>query len=83
MHLPFRDHDRERVQCNVLATPRPKPVREAEKVRLVDLIEHVHERALDHLVLERGHAEWPLSPVRLGYQHSAHGLGSVRSAFQA
>ena len=59
------DPDRQRVQRIVLAAPRPESVREAEKVLLVDGVEHLDDGPLDDLVLQRGNAERPLPPVRL------------------
>ena len=50
----------------VLAAPRPEPVGEAEEVRLVDGVQHLHHRPLDDLVLQRGDAERPLPAVGLG-----------------
>jgi hypothetical protein len=50
----------------VLAAPRPEGVGEAEEVRLVDGVQHLHHRALDDLVLQRGDAERSLPAVGLG-----------------
>ena len=43
-----------------------RSVGEAEEVRLVDGVQHLHHRALDDLVLQRGDAERPLPAVGLG-----------------
>ena len=45
-------------------TPRPEPVRETEKVRLVDRVQRLNQRPLHDLVLQRGDAERPQPPVR-------------------
>ena len=66
----------------MLAAPRPEPVREAEKVRLVDGVEHLDGGALNDLVLQRGNAERSLPPVRLRDVHPTNRLRSVRSALQ-
>ena len=65
VHLLPLDPDRERVQRIMRAAPRPEPVGEAQEVRLVDGVEHLDDRPLDDLVLQRGDAERPLPPVRL------------------
>jgi len=59
------DPDRERIQRMMRITPRPKPIGEAQKVHLVDGVEHLDDGPLDDLVLQRGDAERPLPPVRL------------------
>jgi hypothetical protein len=50
-------------------TPRPKPVREPEEVLLVDRVQHLDERPLKDLVLQRRDPERPQSPVRLWDEH--------------
>ena len=51
------------------AAPRPEPVGEAEKVLLVDGVQHLDHRPLDDLVLQRGDAERPQPPVGLRDVH--------------
>src|SRR6516162_6353856 len=67
VHFPARDSDVERVQCIVLATPRPKPIRKTQKVLLPDVVENRPYRVLDDLVFQRrdDQRELHLSPVRL------------------
>src|SRR5271156_4505907 len=55
----------ESVQRIVLAAPRSEPVREAEKILLVDGLQNIHDSLLDDLVLQTQNAEWPLGAVRL------------------
>jgi hypothetical protein len=55
----------ESVQRIVLAAPRSEPVREAEKILLVDGLQNIHDCLLDDLVLQTQNAEWPLGAVRL------------------
>src|SRR5580704_15523022 len=43
----------ERVQCLMLASPWPEPVRETEKVRFVDGVQHLNRRTLDDLIFQR------------------------------
>ncbi|KVU25200.1 hypothetical protein WK65_14705 [Burkholderia ubonensis] len=51
----------------MLTAPGPKPVREAEKIFLVDRVQHFDHRTLDDLVLQRSNPQWALFPIRLGY----------------
>ena len=57
--------------ASMRTTPRPKPVGEAQKVLLVDRVEHLDDGPLEDLVLQRGDAERPLPPVRLRDVHPA------------
>src|SRR2546430_2124318 len=66
----------------MLASPRSEPVRKAEKIRLVDGVQHLDRRALDDLVFQRRYSERSLPPVGPWYIHPTHRLGSVRPAFQ-
>jgi hypothetical protein len=63
VHRPPGDPEGERIQRIVLGAPRSEPVGEAEEVRLVDRVQHLHQRPLDDLVLERRDAERPLPAV--------------------
>src|SRR5712692_10955925 len=65
VHLSPVNPGMESVQRIVLATPRPEPVGEAEKVLLVDGLQNNHDRLLDDLVLQTQSAERPLGAVRL------------------
>jgi hypothetical protein len=71
VHLLAFGSDHERIQRIVRATRGPKPVREAEEVRLVDGVQHLNGRPLDDLVLQRGDPERPQPPVRLRDVHPA------------
>ena len=81
VHLLRQQSRVERVQRVMLAAPRPKPVREAEKVRLVDGVEHLDGGTLNDFVFQRGHAERPLPPVVLRDVHPTNRLRSVRPRF--
>src|SRR5262249_38265171 len=59
------DPDRESVQRIMRTAPRPKTVREAPEVHLVDGVENLDGRPLDDLVLQRGDTQRPQPPVRL------------------
>src|ERR1017187_5021389 len=56
--------DRERVQRMVRAAPWPEPVGEAQEIRLIDGVEHLHDGTLGDLVFQRGNAERPQPPER-------------------
>ena len=60
VHLRLGDPDRKRVQRIMLAASGPEPVREPQKVFLVDRIEHLHHRTLDDLVFQRSDPKRPL-----------------------
>src|SRR3990170_1656016 len=82
VHLPRQQSRIERIQRTVRAAPRPKPVGEAEEVRLVDGVQHLRRRALDDLVFQRGDAQRPQPPVGFGDVRPLDRLRSIRSALQ-
>ena len=47
----------------MLAAPRPKPIGKTEKVRLVYGVQHLDQRPLQDLVLQRGDPERPKPPI--------------------
>jgi len=69
VHLLSHDPGDERIQRVMRAAPGPKPVGEPEKVRLVDGVQHLDQRPLQDLVLQRGDTERPLPPVRFRDVH--------------
>src|SRR5665213_1244311 len=70
VHLLLFDPDRQRIECVVGTTSRPEPIGVAEEVLLVDRIQHLDNRPLEHLVLQGGYSERALAPVRFRYEHS-------------
>ncbi len=56
---------------------RSKPVRESDEVLLVDHVQHLHERPLKDLVLQRGDTKRPKPPVRFRDEHSPGRLRPV------
>src|SRR5467141_3534696 len=82
VHLSRQQSRIERIQRLMLASPWSEPVREAEKVRFVDSIQHLDRRALDEFVFQRRDSERSLPPVGLGDIHPTHRLRSVRSSLQ-
>src|ERR1700760_2072184 len=65
VHLGAGDPGDQGIQRIVLAAPGAEPIREPEKVLLVDRIQHFRHGTLDDLVLERGDGERTLAAVRL------------------
>ena len=74
VHVLPRDRYRERVQRLMLVTSRPKPIRKAQKVFLVNGIEDGGHGLLDDLVLQRRDPQRALPPVVLPDVHSSRGL---------
>src|ERR1700732_3009857 len=72
----------QRIQRLMLASPWSEPVREAEKVRFVNGVQHLDRRALNDFVFQRGNSERSLPPVGLRDIHPTHRLRSVRSSLQ-
>src|SRR2546425_858113 len=80
---PLRRHPhRERIHGLMRTAPRPEPVREPEKVDLIDRVQNRDDGALDELVFQRGNPERPLPPVRLRDVRSPDRPG-VRSAIRS
>src|SRR5882724_10900826 len=82
VHLSRQQSRVERIQRLMLAAPWSEPVREAEKVRFVDSIQHLDRRALDDFVFQRRDSERSLPPVGLRDKHPTHRLRSIRSSLQ-
>src|SRR5206468_6667789 len=82
VHLSRQQSRIERVQRLMLASPWPEPIRESEKIRFVDSVQHFDRRALDDFVFQCGNSERPLPPVSLGDVHPAHRFRSVPSSLQ-
>ena len=68
--LPLDTHS-QRVQRLMRVATRPKPIREAFEVHLVNLIENGHHGLLNYLVLQRRYAQRTLPPVGLRYIDSS------------
>src|SRR6266478_6490194 len=80
VHLSRQQSRIERVQRLMLASPWPEPIRESEKIRFVDSVQHFDRRALDDFVFQRRNSERPLPPIGLGNVHPTYWLRSVRSS---
>ncbi len=69
VHLLAHDPGSERIQRVMRAATRPEPVGEAQEVRLIDGVQHLDQRPLKDLVLQRGDTERPQPPIGLWYVH--------------
>src|SRR5215210_8842542 len=61
--LPVIDPGRQRIQRVMRRASRPEPVGEADEVRLIDAVEHLHDGTLEELVLKRRDPERALPPT--------------------
>ncbi|MCY1297061.1 hypothetical protein D9M70_464850 [compost metagenome] len=66
VHLLALERDRQRIQRIVLATPRPKPIRESQEVFFIDRIQNGNDCLLYDLVLQRGNTQRTLPAVGFG-----------------
>jgi hypothetical protein len=73
VHLSLRDPDRERIQRIVRAAPGSEPV-QAEKILLVDGVQHLDHRPLDDLVLQVAMRSGRCRPSGLGMYTGREGL---------
>jgi hypothetical protein len=79
VHLLPLESDGKRIQRIMLTSLGPKPVGEADEVDLVDRVQHIDDRTLDDLVLQRCDAEGSLTTVRLRNEDATTWFCSVRS----
>src|SRR5665213_1035308 len=80
VYLLAHDSDRQRIKRIVRSASRPKAIREAAKVALVNGVHHFNHGALQDFILHRRDAEWPLPAISLRDVHPTRGLRTVRSA---
>src|SRR5271167_438303 len=80
VHALPRERIRERIQRLMLATSRPKAIREAQKVLLVNRVEDGDHGLLDDLILQRRDPQRALSPVAFRDVRPSRGQGSIRPA---
>ncbi|OIQ69282.1 hypothetical protein GALL_491200 [mine drainage metagenome] len=83
IHLPLGNPHRQGVQRIVCPASGPKPVREPEKVFLVDGVQHHDGSTLDDLVLQSDDRQRPLLAVRLRNIRPAGRKRPVRSTVDA
>jgi hypothetical protein len=65
VHLPTGNPDHQSIERIRRSAAGSEPVREPEKILLVDGAQHAGDGALDDFVLHGGNRQWPLLPVRL------------------
>ena len=82
VHFSRQQSRVERIQRLMLASAWSEPVREAEKVRFIDSVQHLNRRALNDFIFQRRDSERSLPPVGLGDVHPTHRLRSIRSSLQ-
>src|ERR1700741_2645255 len=82
VHFSRQQSRVERVQRLMLTSPWSEPVREAEKIRFINGVQHLDRRTLDDLIFQRRYSERPLPPIGLGDIHPTHGFRSVRPSLQ-
>src|SRR6266704_5500910 len=80
VHLLLQKRIRQRIQRIVLAAPRAEPIRESQKVFLVDLIEDGNHGMLDKFVFDSRDRKWTLPSICFLYVHSSRGHRSIGSA---
>src|SRR5260370_20222703 len=80
VHLLPLNPDRQRVQRIMLTASRPEPIGEPQEIHLIDSVQHLDDRPLDHFVFQRGDAERPQPPVRLRYVRPPRRLRPVPPA---
>src|SRR5438034_1982602 len=83
VHFLLQERIRQRIQRIMLAAPRAKTIREAEKVFLVDLIEDGGYGLLDQLVFQGRNPQWALPSICFLYVHSSRWLRAIRSAMNS
>src|SRR5579864_1778239 len=75
------DPNRQRIQRLMRTTFRSEAIREAQKVLLIDRIQHLHDSALDDFVFQHGYSQWAL-PAVFRYERSTHRSCSVRAPLE-
>jgi hypothetical protein len=83
VHLLLQERVRQRIQRLMLAAPRAKTVREAEKVFLVDLVEDGNYGMLDNFVFHSRNPQWTLPSICFLYVHSSRRLRAIRSTMNS
>src|SRR6267378_4736488 len=83
VHLLLQERVRQRIQCLMLAAPRAKPVRKAEKILFIDLVEDGYHGLLDKFVFDSRDREWTLPSTCFLYVHSSRGRRSIGSAMNS
>ena len=77
VHFLAHNPDVQRIQCIMLAAPRPEPVREAQKVLFPDLVENRPYRVLYDFIFQRRDPQWSLPPIGFRDPDSPRRLRSI------
>src|SRR5215469_17824449 len=80
VHLLLQERIRQRVQRIVLAAPRAKSIRVAEKILFINLIEDGGHGVLDDFVLQSRDSQWTLPSIFFLDVHPSRRQRSIRSA---
>src|SRR5260370_7757007 len=83
VHPLPQERVRQRIQCLMLAAPRAKPIRKAEKILFVDLVEDGYHGLLDKFVFDSRDREWTLPSICFLYVHSSRWRRSIGSAMNS
>src|SRR5690606_8248779 len=79
--LSFEGH-RERIQCLMSTTSRPKSVRKPEKLHLINRVEDFNDRPLNDLIFQRCDTQRALPAIPFGDKYPTRRFRSVRSSMQ-
>src|SRR6266403_182064 len=83
VHLLLQERVRQRIQCLMLVAPRAKPIRKAEKILFIDLVEDGNHGLLDKFVFDSRDREGTLPSICFLYVHSSRGHRSIGSAMNS
>src|SRR5437660_11592486 len=79
VHFLLQERIRQCIQRIMLAAPRAKSIRKAEKVFLVNLVEDGSHGLLDELIFQSRNSQRTLSSICLLYLHSSRWLRAIGS----
>src|SRR3984893_15381638 len=80
VHLFLQERVRQRIQCLMLAAPRAKPIRTAEKILVIGVVEDGNRGLLDKFFFDSRDGQWTLPSIFFLYVHSSRGRRSIGSA---
>src|SRR5580658_8183408 len=83
VHRRLGNTDGESIQRIMLAAPGSKPVREPQKILLVNRIEHFHHRTLDDSVFQRRDPQRSFSSIPFRNELAPRGLRPIGAAMNA
>src|SRR5437867_1941107 len=83
VHLLPHDSNPERIQCIVLASPRPESIGEPQEVLFINLVEDRHYGLLNDLILQGCDAQGALSSIGFRDVGSLGRLRTIRSSMDS